>query len=952
MIDSLLNLNDLESLNRALRLCRFLPPVDHSTLLLSLLRLPLYFKRHRTPAYLSHIISSELVLKKRVLLQTIHSSKKRHLSIRILQSELQFPFGNKPALGILVAFNVLNQREVLEETQMREAINQVIPEVQFIQDSFLYFRENQEPVHVAYLEIEPTFIVKQSLEVELKKHIKELVSKTFTRRNEEEVFKNIQVLRDQLQSPHDLPQAIIQFEEQKDPYLIFTVILVRIQKDQEPTVRDLIKKSGSSAVFIPDRIAKVGENKEATVFRLQFYKSNFLRKDGSVNLYQGRKEAITVLEQSLGPIRDYNGGSMDLQSTVLKEFIELVPETEDSFLLENFFYSITPLEMQSVLSAKVLYEWFSLFSQLFPIEINPKSPFHFLSATTQGFWMMAIKLEDLSFKKELRSIVKKGIFAEFNQNGEQYLGCLCRQPANFEKRIGKELERWNQRETNRHLRLILQDVEFNLDPRIAKEDQSHLVGKMLFEGLTRIDRYGKPSLALAESYEVSADFKRYVFHLKPTKWSNGNVVTAFDFEYSWKKALCGSDLPTPFLYPLLLLKNGRRAKQIPDREIGVTALNERTLLIELETATPHFLEVAAHWSYSLINRSIDIKHPGWANSEGAFYVCNGPFRLIQREPIAILEKNPYYWDAPAVKLKQISIFKRRKGESIGKMLSQGTIDIAGRPLCAFPTDIFEEDIKTIETISQPLQGILSLCFNTAKAPFNHPKMRQAFALAIDPSLFAKNGPHEFGKLPLSLLPDLLSFYQTPLLPAYNPQQAKALFLEAMHESPTPFRSLTLSFCNSMNRDRLFLALKKQFESIFPLQIQLQPSEWSAHFQNLLDGSFHMGIIELQALWSDPLHFLEFFEQKENPLNISNWESPYFQFLLQKGRSAATIADRNGFLKEAELFLTEELPAIPLYQLQGNYLKRKNLSSVSASEFFSIDFKWALKKNLSFSLKEN
>jgi oligopeptide transport system substrate-binding protein len=759
------------------------------------------------------------------------------------------------------------------------------------------------------------------------------------RRNEEEIYKNLRVLRDQLTSPSDIPQVIVQFEEQRERHIFFTVLLVRYFS--KSPISELMEKIDGSFLFIADRVDQVGPNKEATIFQIRLENSNFLRKDGSVNLYRGRKEVVHLLEKGIGPIRDYNGGSMDQQNVALKDFLALGSIDFDPFVLENFFYSIAPFEMQNILPVPLIYEWFLLFSKLFDQESTPKNPSHLISHSNASTWMMAVRVEDPSIKEEIRPILYKGVFAEFNKNGEVYFGCLMRPAVNLESVVRRNLDRLKRKENSKHLKLVLQDIEFNLDPRIAQEDQSYIIGKMLFEGLTRLDGEGKPVLALARMCEVSDDFKRYTFHLRDSKWSDGSPVTAHDFEYSWKKALQGSAIPTPFLYPLFLIKNGKKGK-----EIGVRALSDKRLEVELETAAPHFLEMTAHWSYSLINRRIDEKDPGWAYSEGNSYVCNGPFRLIQREPIAILEKNPHYWDAPSVKLHKITIIKLEKKENLTNLLHQGRIDIIGRPLCALPRDSFP--FKGIEMVSQPLQGVLSLCFNTEKSPFNHPKIRKAFALAIDRSSLKSILPDEFGKISQSILPDRLSLVKETLFEEYDPQKARMMFEQAVDELKITPHSFTFHFCNSMYRESLAVLLKNQWERTFQIEIHLRPNKWSTHFQQLVQGHYDLGLIELHALWSDPLHFLEFFEQKTDSLNIPHWENGPFQTLLQKGRMAPSIYERNEFLKQAELLLAQEMPVFPLYQLCGKHLRSDDLLGVVTSEFFSIDFKSAHKQNINSS----
>ena len=77
----------------------------------------------------------------------------------------------------------------------------------------------------------------------------------------------------------------------------------------------------------------------------------------------------------------------------------------------------------------------------------------------------------------------------------------------------------------------------SMDPRIGCDEESSHILNMVFEGLTQIDTSGKPSKALAKDILISDNKRVYTFTLKKTKWSNGQDVTAYDFEYAWKSVI-------------------------------------------------------------------------------------------------------------------------------------------------------------------------------------------------------------------------------------------------------------------------------------------------------------------------------------------------------------------------------------------------------------------------------
>lgn len=964
-------------LTRVSSLMRYWPDEElYPSLLLSLLRFPRQFKKIRNVAHLGRVICAEFFYKKKVINSIDHFPHKRHLYLKLLKTQLKFPFGSKGVMGMVVTFNLMKHREAFEEQHILEAVRRVVPGVKVVKGSLIDEQDKQNQVHTVYFEIEregcPEFSLEevkklqQELPDELKGCIEQLVPMTFMRRNEEEVYRNVLTLRDQLKSVRDIPQATITFEEQTQFDLFFTVVLLRLIKDKQPSVLELLEHNFPEIIFIPDRIDYVGKlrkvyRKEATVFRVQIPKSSFFRKDRSVNLYKARRYVVSMLMKALGSIRDYNGGLILKQNERLEDFLALMPKMYDEFFLENFFYSITPIAMQSILPPAIVKKWFLAFSKLFDNELQ-NEPFLLSCHQYEDATMVIVRAEDRSFKDPLLKKIKEleipslelG-FSEVNRHGTYCFGFLYRPSLidhriNFCQVVRASLEKWSEQFAEEQaLKIALHGNEPSLDPRITQNDQSYIIIKMLFEGLTRIGPDGKPHLAIAKAYEASADFTVYTFQLRETKWSNETPITAFDFEYSWKNAL-HPHAQSVFTNTLFMIKNARQAKEnkVSLDEVGIYALDEKTLRVELEYPVPYFLEVVAHWTYSLINSSIDQKYPGWAYQAGDTYVCNGPFKLTEwrHNRVITVEKNPHYWDAESVQLNRISINTMERAHMDVGMLAKGEVDILGRPMMAFPIGGLHHTHEDIECETYELNGVFILCFNTAQFPFNHKKIRQAFASVIDREKIVAHVPHEFGNESYSLLPQALSFSQEPLFPKRDLERGRALFREGLGEIgfvKSDFPRLSLSYYSGVKRGSLFEELCRQWKEAFDIQIHLESYEWDTHFNRMLEGKYQMGGIELNARWNDPLHILEFFEKRDDLLNFPFWEHPQYRAILKQAKEASSIETRNAFLKKAEAFLAKDIPAIPLYQLAGRYLKRNGVKGISPASNFQIDFKWAYKE---------
>jgi len=450
-------------------------------------------------------------------------------------------------------------------------------------------------------------------------------------------------------------------------------------------------------------------------------------------------------------------------------------------------------------------------------------------------------------------------------------------------------------------------------------------------------------LALAHSYEVSPDFQTYVFTLKETTWSDGTQITAHDFEYSWKRAL---DPRGQSVYASLffLIENAQAAfeNRVPIDQVGIHALDDQTLVVKLAYPVPFFLEVTSHWTYALISSNVDQKNPGWAYQAGESYVCNGPFKLLEwkHNQVLVLEKNLQYWDADSVRLDHISVSLADGSQEELAMYEKGEFDLIGRPLSPFPPEGLEKEPECC-----PLKGVYTLWFNTSQFPFTHKKIRQAFAYAVYRESLRGVSAQEFAAPAHSLIPAGMMEKTDSLYPEGDLAKARTLFQEGMGEIGfvrSDFPPITVSYAAGMHRDALFGMLCEQWQEAFGIKVSAEPFEWKSYFERVTSGAFQIGGMELQAWWNDPVHLLEFFNGKKGRLKLPRWSHVEFTSLLDQAKHSLIPAEREEMLRRAEAILVEEMPAVPLYEMCGYYLKRPEFKGIVTSPFFNMDFKWAYK----------
>lgn len=334
------------------------------------------FKMERSVRHLSRLISSHYAFRRSLLLAQSQKRSQRTLCAKLFKESVHFPQGDKQVLCLVIGLNFLREKEVLEQRHLMRAIQQYVPQAEAIDQTFFINKKVQEPIATLYLEIEKndgTAFTKQELEllrkklpIDLQNHIARLTLPVFMPRNEEEIMRNIVTLSHQLKYARDLPQVFISFDEQTERNLLFTVIVVRLIKGEDKSVQDLIKSADSFLKYMHDRIRIVGTlrkryPKEATVFRVKFQKDKFLRGDHSIDLYKARQAVVSELSRAIGEFRDFNGGMISKQNELFMQVKDLLVQDSvkyNEISLENFFYSLSPVIMRTVLEPHALKSLF------------------------------------------------------------------------------------------------------------------------------------------------------------------------------------------------------------------------------------------------------------------------------------------------------------------------------------------------------------------------------------------------------------------------------------------------------------------------------------------------------------------------------------------------------------------------------------------------------------------
>lgn len=497
-----------------------------------------------------------------------------------------------------------------------------------------------------------------------------------------------------------------------------------------------------------------------------------------------------------------------------------------------------------------------------------------------------------------------------------------------DKNQGNNTEKTSELAASQELRINLASEPPTLDPAQSQDNISSTVLRTMFEGLTRKDANNVDQPAVAEKWDISEDGKTYTFTLRQdAKWSNGDPVTAKDFEFSWKRVLDPATTPAPpYAYQLYYIKNAEayNTEEIKDaNEVGVKAIDEHTLQVTLENATPYFLGLTSFTTYYPVHEA-SVSNPKWANDPSTL-VSNGPFKLSNWTTGQNIEvvKNDQYWDNANIALTKITASIVESGATEVSSYKSGELDIAGQPIGDIPTDqiaALKQELPD-ELKMQDTASIYFYQFNVTAEPFDNLKIRQAFTKAIDRQLIVDNVTLGGQKPATGFVPpgikgvteDFRTEHPDTAFQQEDVAEAKKLLEEGMAEKGiTQLPTITMIYNTSDNHKKLALAVADMWKNNLGVEVKLQNQEWGVFLENRRNLNYQIARAGWLADYDDPMSFLDMWTSKSGN-NDTGFSNPEYDELIDKAYKSSDNAERNDAMAKAEnIFLNDNQVILPVY----------------------------------------
>ncbi|CAD2072360.1 peptide ABC transporter substrate-binding protein [Phocicoccus pinnipedialis] len=484
-------------------------------------------------------------------------------------------------------------------------------------------------------------------------------------------------------------------------------------------------------------------------------------------------------------------------------------------------------------------------------------------------------------------------------------------------------------------------------PALATDTTSGAILASAFEGLTRLDAKGEPTEGMAEKVEVSEDGKTYTYTLRDAKWSNGDSVIAEDFVYAWKWAL-DPENAADYAYQLYYIvgaeeyNNGEGSAD----DVGVKALDEKTLEVTLVNPTPFFDELTAFYTYFPVNSKLAEENPDWyKDPSGDDFVGNGPFNLDEFASAdhITLSKNDNYWDKDNVALDKVNISMIESEATALKEYQAGNLDYLGAPFNTIDLnalDGFKED-GTLNVSDQA--GTYMIVFNTKDDILGNKNIREALTTAIDRDGLIENVTKGEQKPGSGLVPLTMTGFEEPAdyFKSNDIDAAKAALDKGLEElgldKPSDLK-IKLSYNTSEAHAAIMQFIQQGWAKNLGIDVSLDNSEWQVYLEQLDAGEYQAGRYGWVGDFNDPINFLEIFK-RDGGNNQTGWTNKEYTDLLNQAATETDEAARTQNLKDAEEIFMKDFPIAPIYFYTNLSVKQDGVKNMESDPMGNVQLKY-------------
>jgi len=473
-----------------------------------------------------------------------------------------------------------------------------------------------------------------------------------------------------------------------------------------------------------------------------------------------------------------------------------------------------------------------------------------------------------------------------------------------------------------------------LDPQRARTDAAFNILRDLFEGLTTIGPNGEPRPGAAESWQVSEDGLEYTFRLRDgLRWSSGDVLVAADYVAGMRR-LVDPATASPYAQvfdPVLNAAAIVRGQMAPE-SLGVSAPDERTVVIRLQHPAPYLLGLLAQpgafpvHGPSLAAHGNEHARPGRLVSNGAFVLADW---VVGSHVVA--DRNPAYWNDAATGVARVHYVHQADVGTEFRQYRAGELDLT----YAVPSAQFgwiRENLPG-ELHLSPQLSIYYYGFNLTRPPFkDDPGLRRALSLVIDRERLT-NAVTGLGEAPAY-------GWVPPGVADYTPQQfdyaakpyeervaeARELYRRAGYSDKRPLK-VEIRYNTGDVHSRLAIAVAAMWKDALGVETTLYAEEFRALLETIQRKETQVFRSSWVGDYNDAFTFAQL-HQSSFGINLTGYSNPAYDALLDEAMRTADPVRRRALLEEAERIVLADHPVLPLYFYVNKHLVKPHVAGWS------------------------
>ncbi len=455
-----------------------------------------------------------------------------------------------------------------------------------------------------------------------------------------------------------------------------------------------------------------------------------------------------------------------------------------------------------------------------------------------------------------------------------------------------------------------------LDPHLSGDATSAVYVVEIFSGLVAYDINLNLVPDIAESWDVSDDGTVYTFHLRDgVKFHNGKPVRAQDFKWSFERACdfkTGSPTADTYMGDIVGCRDKLRGKA--DDVSGVQVIDDQTLQITIDAPKAYFLAKLTYpTAYVLDQDNVERGGRTWTENPNG----TGPFMLDSMSfgESIVLKKNTNYYRDPKPRLDRIN-FSLTGGSAMIRYendeLDATPVGLADIERVTDPTNPLNAELQSGTRLS-----VFYIGFNVNKPPFDDPKVRQAFNMALNKEKIVSVVYKETVPIANGIVPPGVPNYSNPdLVPlGYDPQKALELISESKYGDVSEFPDITLYTTGAGGSPaRITEALVATYKEELGVDISIQQTDWPTFLSDITqaENPYQMYQLGWIADYPDPQNFLDLLFHTGSQQNHMGYSNPQVDALLDEAGLEQNPQKREELYRQAEQLIVNDAPWVPLY----------------------------------------